>query len=278
MTDKKGNTTDFSLEELTRLVAGEVAKKIASCEVVDLHPKPGLNSGYSVLWIFGAPAAHIDKIELLWTRINSMGYLQRFVLCEEASWLSREKLSFVPPDCVVIIRDGERADTGKALSSSLKWCSDTSVTYVASLKTSSAKKIVDLDDSDVFSMLVIEGLLASTPVHVLRGKELGGLHRVDPTGDSSRVPGNLFRRLSSLWRDLEMIGVRPMNPEDGLKPIASFQSAKSPMIKSMCGLVTEKDVEEAAEAGLPVITLGPGTVVTPLAKDRANELRIKLSR
>lgn len=311
--DKNRNQLPPSMGNIADLVVLEVMKRLGSTHEESLSMRPRDESGLLILWVFERPAPHFEELESLWVRFHGLGYLQRFIFCKDAFHHLKSRLDFVSPESI-IINDGHNdggnsgSDSGSGSDSiagfssdsigwmggekkatALEWCADASVIYVASLSLVTAKRIAVLDDSSIYSMLFIDALLAGTPVHVFRSEKMSGMHKlrasVKGAGRSSvsssvvhpeQSSGALFRRVEGIWRDLEQMGVQPLAPEDGLKPVTSVEAGLSPLGKSLGGLVTERDIEEFAQSGLTSLTIAPGTVVTPLAKDRARELRVEL--
>ncbi len=311
--DKNKNQLPPSMGNIADLVVSEVMKRLSSAPGEILSNRPRDESGLLILWVFERPAAHFEELESLWVRFHGLGHSQRFIVCKDVFYHLKSRLGFVSPESIIIIDDhndggmsssGSDSDSGSGSdfgadsigwtggekkARALEWCADASVIYVASLSLITAKRIAVLDDSSIYSMLFIDALLAGTPVHVFRSEKMTGMQKLRasvkgvgrPSVSSSvlnpeQSTGALFRRVEGIWRDLQQMGVRPLVPEDGLKPVTSVEAGLSPLGKSLGGLVTERDIEEFAQSGLSSLTIAPGTVVTPLAKDRARELGVAL--
>ena len=88
----------------------------------------------------------------------------------------------------------------------------------------------------------------------------------------------LARRAVERWRGLELLGVTPLSPEDLRRPLETLAAGVSSWGRALGGLLTERDVEEAAAAGLRELRLPAGTQGTPLARDRARALDVKIER
>lgn len=307
--DKNQNNPPPSMEKIADLVVREVMKRLGSAPGESLSKHPRDESGLSILWVFERPAVHFEALESLWVRFHGLGYPQRFIVCKDVFQHLKSRLSFVSSDSILVMDDrndggdsdfysGSGSDSecgsigwmgGEKKAGALGWCADASVIYVASLSLIMAKRTALLDDSSIYSMLLIDALLAGTPVHVFRSEKMTGMHKLQASGkgagrssgsssvgNSGQSSGALFRRVEGIWRDLEQMGVQALAPEDGLKPVTSVEAGLSPLGKSLGGLVTERDIEEFAQSGLSSLTIAPGTVVTPLAKDRARELGVAL--
>jgi hypothetical protein len=70
-------------------------------------------------------------------------------------------------------------------------------------------------------------------------------------------------------------GFNGANRADG--QMAVNGSAERPTRRIECGAVTEKVVREAARAGQRLV-LGPGAVLTPLARDRARASGVEIDK
>mgnify|MGYP006285720055 CR=1 FL=1 len=267
-----------SFDAIAKAVVAEVLRRLGQGSSHDLLGPLNQASPLEVLWVLGAPTAHLACFNNLWKRLTRMGYRQRFLLCEETSCLLESDLHFIAPKDALVLGSSEPSAgrSSGALTSAMeasKWAGESALVYVASLGITQARRLAATDDVEPFARVLMESLLSGTPVHLFRGEGLGGLQGLDPKNHT----GALARQVANLWRDLELLGVQGLRLEDGLRPLTSVEARESALGKTLGGLLTEKDVEEAARSGLNELKLARGTVVTPLARDRARELGVSLT-
>ncbi len=86
------------------------------------------------------------------------------------------------------------------------------------------------------------------------------------------------RQAGILWRSWDGLGVKPLALAELRRPLAALEAAASAQSRALGGLLTERDVEEAAAAGLRELRLPGETMVTPLARDRARELDVRIEQ
>jgi len=129
---------------------------------------------------------------------------------------------------------------------------------------SAAKKLAAVDDGDPLVKLVVCALREGTQVSL-------ATDCLNVSGDNVRAP-RIKKMSSRILNELSGIGIRLIRLDRLLEHLSVDRGAFSGKV------VTENTVNEFFREGLFDIYLSRGTVVTPLAWDRASELGMRLNR
>lgn len=122
------------------------------------------------------------------------------------------------------------------------------------------KAIAEGDDRGIAEKLAIYSLL--------HGKDTG----IILDYDAERLPtSSLSRRMKELLGLIKSMGVSINLLSDirAEENIAAVQKGKR--------LITEKDIEEMFRKGVNVLDAGSDCIITPMARDKANELKMKVN-
>lgn len=254
-----------------------------------LQGSPGVGGSAAGVRGPGERPAAVEARRIAWLLAAPCGHLES--LCREVAVLARlghRQLVVACPDVVDSLRStpgwpGEGADLGlrvvspggQGVSALLAELANQELVYVGSLGWHQAAALAGLDDRDGFVQLLLGALAAGTPVSLLAGEMLHGLQGLAPGSTGVASPA-LTRQAGILWRSLEGLGVQPLALAELRRPLAALEAANSAQGRAFGGLFTERDVEEAAAAGLRELRLSRGTLVTPLAWDRARELDVRI--
>ncbi len=236
-----------------------------------------------IAWVLAAPCGHLEPLCREMAVLARLGHQQRVVAC---------------PDVVDALRTtplwpGEGGGLslrvvgagGQGVSALLAELSELELVYVGSLGWHQATALAALDDRDGFVQLLLGALAAGTPVSLVAAHGLDALQGLAPgsqggasSGGQAGVSSILARQAGLLWRSLEGLGVKPLALAELRRPLAALEAAASAQGRALGGLLTERDVEEAAAAGLRELRLSHGTMITPLARDRARELELRIEQ
>jgi hypothetical protein len=233
-----------------------------------------------ITWILAAPCGHLELLCREMAVLARLGHQQVVVAC---------------PDVVDALRTtplwpGEGAGLslrvvnpdGHGVSALLADLPDQELVYVGSLGWHQAAALAALDDRDGFVQLLLGALAARKPVSLVAAEVLDGLQGLAPGSQTLAGPAGvspvLERQAGVLWRSLEALGVKPLALAELRRPLAALEAAASAQGRALGGLLTERDVEEAASAGLRELRISRGTMITPLARDRARELDVRIEQ
>lgn len=235
--------------------------------------------GPSVGWLLAAPCAHLEAIHRELRVMARLGRAQTVLACSEVA----ARLGDAAELGVPVV------DAGGGGSQLLETAARLDVLLVASLGWRQAAELAAVDDSDPLVAAALEVLTRAAPVYLMVGAELGGLHRLpgrdgqasgSGSGSGSALSpaasGALPREAEARRRELELVGMRPLALGALGGALGRLGAEAEPFARSLGGLVRERDVETAAAEGRRVVQVGAGAVVTPLARDRARELGVRI--
>jgi hypothetical protein len=117
----------------------------------------------------------------------------------------------------------------------------------------------------------LAGIIQGKPV-LAGATELNDIRR-----SSGRLPGGFLTVFHQYVRTLEGLGVQILEPP---ALVARLDRSRAATVSSSArgrDVVTVEDLEAAARAGQKRLSLAPGTIVTPLAWDKAREMGIEMS-
>lgn len=142
------------------------------------------------------------------------------------------------------------------------------VTFFPALSENAIAKIANGIFDEPLGRLLLETLKQGKP-----------LFAVAP-GNCAEVSPNLFRLRQSHRQKLEQFGIRWVERKDISKVLLSAlpkntnSNASAAKNNSQKKLITAQDVDEAARQGRQKLQLPYRCIITPLAKDRARELKV----
>jgi len=136
----------------------------------------------------------------------------------------------------------------------------------ASLLARTALLLVD----DAAAEALLEGLFAGKPV-------IAALDGCDPEAAPAQLPARLYRRFQEYLTDLDNYGVKLCAAADLSKQVvAALTGVATPGAASTPDLLTAEDVRRIADGGAKQLEISSRTIITPLAKDLADERGLKL--
>lgn len=94
---------------------------------------------------------------------------------------------------------------------------------------------------------------------------------------SGRLPGGFLNVFHQYLRQVESLGVQILEPPALIERLAGARAAFAGSSARGRDVVTVEDLEAAVRAGQKQMQLAPGTIVTPLARDKAREMGIEMS-
>lgn len=282
--------TSLVLDDVARRVVEEVLARLSASGTGRGGGEPGKEPREERLfWMMASPCGHLEEIAKTWRRLDRAGYGQHALVCGDvASAIGRVSGGVGNVEVTSI--------EGLGVSEAARMVAGAELVYVGSLGWKQGRDLGELMDDDPFVFLILDALAAKKPVFCLRDPGLGGLLGASggeleeagrtngSIGTAGRVEmggrggGRLAREARRRWQEMESVGVRAVSLDDVKRPLAAARAARSSFNRAAGGLVTEKDVEQAAREGLGSLMLAPATVVTPLARDRARELGVELRR
>lgn len=226
-------------------------------------------------WVLAAPCGHLAPLCGQLAVLARLGHHQRVVACADVADTLRSTPGWPGESTGLTLQVVSGA--GQGVSALLAELGETDQLYVGSLGWHQASALVALDDRDGFVQLLLGALAAGKPVSLVAGEALDGLQGLAPGNDRGAAPA-LAREAQRLWRALEGLGVKGLDLNELRRPLAALEAASSPQGRAFGGLLTERDVEEAAAAGLRELRLTRATLVTPLARDRARALDVRIEQ
>ncbi|MFH2006925.1 MAG: hypothetical protein ABI333_10105 [bacterium] len=278
MSNPEEYTLDFAalVEQITRAVLRSLGKPAApglTPEVTTRAEEPALPRR-RIGWLLAAPCGHLEPICRELAVLQRLGHHQRVLACTDVVDALRELQGWPGESEGLSLQP---VDAARGVSAALGRLPELELIYVGALGWQQAALLAELRDDDVFVKIVLQGLAAGTPVSLLSGDGLTGLHRVFPGGSAGAAPA-LQRRADGVWRALEGVGMRRLPLSELRRPLRALEALESTQSRALGGLLTERDVEEAAAAGLRELRLPAGAVITPLALDRARGLGVSIRR
>lgn len=121
------------------------------------------------------------------------------------------------------------------------------------------------------SAAAVSGVMQGVPV-------LAGALEVDQLKRSSgRLPGPFLSLFHQHLRTVEGMGIQILENEALVRRLGARVSAPASAAGRGRDVVTVSDLEAAARAGQRVLQLVPGTIVTPLARDKAAQMGIEVT-
>jgi hypothetical protein len=226
-----------------------------------------------IAWLLAVPCGHLAPLCREMAVLARLGHQQLVVACPDVV----DGLRTTPgwPGEGVGLR--VVSPGGHGVSALLAELSDQELVYVGSLGWHQAAALATLDDRDGFVRLLLGALALGKPVSLVAGEALDGLQGLAPGGQAAASP-TLARQAGVLWRSLAVLGVKPLGLAELRRPLADLEAATSAQGRALGGLLTERDVEEAAAAGLRELRLSRATLITPLARDRARALDVRIEQ
>ena len=94
---------------------------------------------------------------------------------------------------------------------------------------------------------------------------------------SGRLPGGFLSAYHAHLRGLEALGVQLLEPPALAARLSGVFVKSTGDARSGRDVLTVADLEAAARAGTRVLQVAPGTIVTPLARDVAQQMGIEVS-
>jgi len=228
-----------------------------------------------ITWLLAAPCGHLESLCRQLAVLARLGHHQRVVACADVVDGLRSTSTW-PGEGPALGLRGIGAG-GQGVSALLAELSDQELIYVGSLGWHQAAALAALDDRDGFVQVLLGALAAGKPVSLVAGEGLDGLQGLAPGSGGGGSPA-LAREAGNLWRSLEALGVNPLDVAELRRPLAALEAANSVVGRAFGGLLSERDVEEAAAAGLRELRLTRATLVTPLARDRARALDVRIEQ
>ncbi len=240
-------------------------------------PSPLEIEARRIVWLLAAPCGHLEPLCREMAVLARLGHQQVVVACPDVV----DSLRTTPlwPGEGVGLSLRVVSPDGHGVSALLGDLPDQELVYVGSLGWHQAAALAALDDRDGFVQLLLGALAAGKPVSLVAAEALDGLQGLAPEGRRQAGASSvLARQAGVLWRSLQGLGVKPLALAELRRPLAALEAATSARDRALGGLLTERDVEEAAAAGLRELRLSRGTMITPLARDRARELDVRIEQ
>lgn len=261
---------------ITESVLARMAAPSTAVSLPGPTPVVPVPQGQRISWVLAAPCGHLAPLCGELAVLARLGHQQRVVACPDVADSLRSTLAWPGESAGLALR--VVSPSGQGVSALLAELGDTEQLYVGSLGWHQAAALTALDDRDGFVQLLLGALAAGKPVSLVAGEALDGLQGLAPGGGDTAAAPALAREAQRLWRALEGLGVKGLDMTELRRPLAALEAASSPQGRAFGGLLTEGDVEEAAAAGLRELRLTRATLVTPLARDRARALDVRIEQ
>ncbi len=255
---------DSSLPDLAALV--QLVTEAVLRQLAEGASEAGGAQARHVGWLLGAPVGHLPALSREMAVLARLGHRQSVLGCADA--LVALTTLGLPPGVAT-------ADPAAPVSEQLRLAAEVDLLYVGALGWQQARELAAMQDTDPAVAVTLEALSRGVPVRAVVGDGLGGLHRYGP---DTRMKGRLAAEAARIFRDLQGLGVELLPLSAIGRPLAALDTAQHSFGRSLGGLLTETDVERAAGEGRRELRLPAGTVVTPLARDRARELGVSIRR
>lgn len=145
------------------------------------------------------------------------------------------------------------------------------VTFFPALSENSIAKIATGIFDEPLPRLLLEAIEQGKPLFAVAPQACARIKKNSPA---------LFRLRQSHRQKLEQFGIRWIEQKDiskvllGALPKNTADNTPAPHSNSQKKLITAQDVEQAARQGLQKLQLPYRCIITPLAKDRAKELKV----
>lgn len=121
------------------------------------------------------------------------------------------------------------------------------------------------------SAAAVAGVMQGVPV-------LAGALEVDNLKRSSgRLPGPFLSLFHQHLRTVEGMGIQVLENEALVRRLGAKVAAPASAAGKGRDVITVSDLEAAARAGQKVLQVVPGTIVTPLARDKAAQMGIEVT-
>jgi hypothetical protein len=253
-----------SLETLVALATEAVLQALEAQRQADGTDRP---AGRTILWLLGAPAGHLGRLLPTLATLERLGHRQTV-----AAPLDVTRVVTPAPGIEVLTVEG-------AATTLLQRVAEADLVILGALGWAQAAALAALDDRDPFVAAVLDARTAGRPVAALAEPWASGILGAAPGLRAGPVrAAALAREGDARWRAMLALGITP-RPLDALT--ASFTAAPGAggvADPGLGGLLREQDVAAAAARGQQQLEVPRGTVVTPLARDRARDLGVTLVR
>ncbi|XMB72938.1 hypothetical protein RJI07_03265 [Mycoplasmatota bacterium WC30] len=121
-------------------------------------------------------------------------------------------------------------------------------TIILGLKISQMQALVETDDSEDINHIILDGLMTNKSIEIIMN-----------------VNSAMLNKISATVNNIKNMGIKVVN----------IQCCDNPVLDKV-ELITEKYVMNLKQSGLKVLFLNRNQVITPLAKDKLFEYRIKI--
>jgi len=120
------------------------------------------------------------------------------------------------------------------------------------------------------SAAALAGVMQGVPV-------LASAHEVDLVKRASgRLPGPFLSLFHQHLRSLEGMGIQVLEAEALVNRLAQRVSTPAAAVAKGRDVITLEDLEAAVRAGQKVLSVTPGAIITPLAREKAAQLGIEV--
>ena len=121
------------------------------------------------------------------------------------------------------------------------------------------------------SAAAVAGVMQGVPV-LAGALEVNNLKR-----SSGRLPGPFLSLFHQHLRTVEGMGIQVLENESLVRRLGAKVVAPASAVGKGRDVITVSDLEAAARAGQKVLQVVPGTIVTPLARDKAAQMGIEVT-
>ena len=259
-------------EKLVQLVTAEVMRQLGQVPL-PIHDK-AIQRSQQALAIFTGGTIGLEQSLLELQKIQALNTEVTVVLsaaAEEIVGIKRIKDCLGSDTCVVTTQSSY---PGKLLR-------EADIVLVPVLTQNTAAKLAHTLSDTLASTLIMQALMLGKPV-------LAAINAADPQ-DSWRVKGNmgkcppgLLQALLENLRKVEGYGLRLVQVHElavGTRKLLNSRvtsSVSAPQAKK--SILDAAAIKTAAGQGLKSITISPGTIITPLARDVARDCGIEITK
>ena len=227
---------------------------------------------FTLLWVVGAPCGHLNQLARLMAVLDRTVHLQRIAACPDAAG----GLSAAAADSTRVCEAIETVDpAGRpgSVSAVLESIGKVDMVYAGSLGTGQAAELAALNDADPFVQILLNCLWANRPVYIVEDPSFSGVHRAKGHGGE-----HFAHPLKRNRQDLAAMGIRRVAANELAGPLGELDAQRTSFNRATGGLLTENDVRTVASQGVRFIEVTKGTIITPLAQERARLTGVEIRK
>lgn len=267
MTTTRSKTPGF--DELVEIITVAVLGRLTGDRSVASGEGPRT---FTLMWVLGAPCGHLNQLARLMAVLDRTVHLQRIAACPDAAG----GLEAAAADATRVCDSIEVVDpVGRpgSVSAVLDSIEKVDLVYAGSLGTGQASALTAVNDADPFVQILLNCLWANKPVYVVEDPSFSGVHRAQGHGGEG-----LAHALKRNRQDLAAMGIRRVSANELAGPLGELDAERTSFNRATGGLLTETDVRTVASQGIRFIEVAKGTIITPLALERARLTGIEIRK